>query len=393
MIDTIVLVLNQGMFTILDPDRFEPSARWLKDDSLSLGGRGYFPSKQNPTPSELKNGIYKPRLTLTKRMNGYRNYEVTLKIEFSLPKLIFGNNFDELEDKDFDSIIEKLRLILKDMGVVIFSVKLEEAMVSAVHYSKNIPLTDGSTPYQYIKKIAEANIKLSLDVNQTDFRNEGHSIKWHANSYEVTFYDKLKDLKASKISEKRAIEKDNVIQLSLFDTLQKQRPFEVLRMEVRLGTRQKIRQILKSIGIDSDPTFKTLFSSRISQTILTCYLHEMESRRPALLDYQNNKPRELLADLAINNPSLSPKQILQVFGLKQALEIFGMREVRVIFGKCSDRSWYRLVSDANKVRLPMVKDTFGTIRNHLNEFKPLKLVDFQDEMLNNDKNEGRILHY
>lgn len=385
MIDTIVLVLKQGMFTIIEPDRFEPSARWLKDDSLSFGGRGYIPSKQNPTPSELKNGIYKPRLTLTKRMNGYRNFEVTLKIEFSLPKLIFGNNFDELENKDFDAIIEKLRLLLKDMGVVVFSVKLGEAMVSAVHYSKNIPLTDGSTPYQYIKKIAEANIKLSLDVNQTDFRNDGHSFKWHANSYEVAFYDKLKDLNASKISEKRAIERDNAIQLSLFDTLQEQRPFEVLRMEVRLGTRQKIRQTLKSIRVNSEPTFRTLFSAQISQTILLCYLHEMESRRPSLLDYPNNKQKELLADLTINNPTLSPKRILQIFGLKQALELFSMREVRVIFSKYSDRSWYRLVAETNKVKLPIPKDVFGVLRTHLTDFKPLKLVDFQEEMLNNDK--------
>ena len=385
MIDTIVLILKQGMFTIMEPDRFEPSARWLKDDSISLGGRGYTPSKQNPTPAELKNGIYKPRLTLTKRMNGYRNYEVTLKIEFSLPKLIFGNNFDELEDKDFEPIVEKLRLILKDMGVIVFTAKLKEALVSAVHYSKNIPLTDGSTPYQYIKRIAEANIKLSLDVNQTDFRNDGHSYKWHCNSYEVAFYDKLKDLRTAKISEKRALESDNSIQLNLFNTQPISKPFEVLRMEVRLGTRRKIRQILKSIGLDIEPTFKSLFNSQISQTILLCYLHEMESRRPTLLDYQNGKPKELLADLIINNPKLGPKRTLQLFGLKQAMELVGMREIRVLFNKYTDRSWYRLVADANKIKLPIAKDIFGTIRTHLTEFKPLKLVDFQDQMLNNDK--------
>lgn len=387
MIDTIVLVLKQGMFTILEPDRFEPSARWLKDDQLSLGGRGYIPSKQNPTPSELKSGIYKPRLTLTKRMNGYRNYEITLKIEFSLPKLIYGNNFDELEDKDFAVIVEKLRLILKDMGVLVFSEKIDEALVSAVHYSKNIPLTDGSTPYQYIKKIAEANVKLSLDVNQTDFRNEGHSIKWHCNSYEVTFYDKLKDLRAAKTSEKRAIERDNVIQQNLFDTLSEKKPFEVIRMEVRLGKRQKIRQILKSIGINSEPTFHTLFSSKLSQTILLCYLHEMESRRPSLLDFPSNKPKELLAELAINNPSLSPKRILQIFGLKQALELFGMREVRTIFNKYSDRSWYRLVADTNKIKLPVKKDVFGIIRKHLSDFEPLRLADHKIDMSNSNQND------
>ena len=60
---------------------------------------------------------------------------------------------------------------------------------------------------------------MSLDVNQTDYRNEGHSYKWHCNSYEVVFYDKIKDLEKAKQSEKRAIEKDNAIQLHLFPEL------------------------------------------------------------------------------------------------------------------------------------------------------------------------------
>ena len=57
---------------------------------------------------------------------------------------------------------------------------------------------------------------MSLDVNQTDYRNEGHSYKWHCNSYEIVFYDKIKDLEKAKHSDKRAIEKDNAIQLNLF---------------------------------------------------------------------------------------------------------------------------------------------------------------------------------
>ncbi len=111
----------------------------------------------------------------------------------------------------------------------------------------------------------------------------------------------------------------------------------------------------------------------------------MESRRPTLLDYQNGKPKQLLADLIVNNPTLGPKRTLQLFGLKQAMELIGMREIRILFNKYTDRSWYRLVADANKVRLPITKDIFGVIRNHLTTFEPLKLVDFQDQMLNNDK--------
>lgn len=361
------------MYTIIDKNNFV--------NGVSNAIRGVYTLVQNPTKSELQTGNYKPRLTLTNRFR-----EETLAIELSLPKLMFGNNFDELTDNDFNSIIEMMRLKLKEMGVLVFSAVLSNSLVSSVHYSKNIPLTDGSTPSQYIKRISEANIKAFLDINHTDFRNGGHGFKWHCNSYEVTFYDKLKDLQMAKKSGKRAIESDNVVQLNLFDDIEKNKPFEVLRMEVRIGKRQKIRQIIKSVGIETEPTFKTLFSSGLSQKILLSYLHELESRRPPLQDYHSNKPKELLADLIVNNPSLGLKRTLQLFGLKQAMDVISMREIRQIFKSYSDRSWYRLVSEANQVRLPIAKDHFGIIRTYLANFTPLKLVDFQLVMLNNDKN-------
>lgn len=111
----------------------------------------------------------------------------------------------------------KLSAMLQTMGIVVTTNTLESATVSNVHYSKNILLTDGSITYSYIKKIKEANVKLSCDVNQTDYRNEGHCYKWHYNSYEVVFYDKIKDLEMSRMSDKRAVEKNTALHIDLFD--------------------------------------------------------------------------------------------------------------------------------------------------------------------------------
>ena len=93
------------------------------------------------------------------------------------------------------------------MVVITAAQILAQALVPAIYHSKTILLTAGSTPYHYINKIKEANIKLSLDVNQTDYRNDGHRFKWHSNSYEVIFYDKIKDLEKAKQSNKRALAK------------------------------------------------------------------------------------------------------------------------------------------------------------------------------------------
>ncbi len=260
MIDTVVLLLPQHAYQITEPDKFVPSARWITGISSSaLHG---IQSRQNPTKKELLAGIYKPRLTLFPSANTRNSKEMVLKVELSLPKLFFGNNFEELKGKDWQPLLSKLSSTLDQMGVIVDPLALARAPISAIHYSKNIALTDGSTPYHYINKIKEANIKLSLDTNQTDYRNEGHSYKWHCNSYEVAFYDKIKDLEKAKQSDKRAIEKDNALQLNLFSKFaRRKKKLEILRMEVRLNKRQKIKQLFNKLGIKSDLSFKSLFKA------------------------------------------------------------------------------------------------------------------------------------
>lgn len=174
MIDTVVLMLTSDTYVITDPDNFNPSARWIESPWLKSKG---IRSKQNAPAKELRQGIYKPCLTLSycKSSNGYR--DIMLKIEFSLPKLVFGNNFQELQYKDFGKIIKLLSENLKAMGVEVGNEALIYAPVSAIHYSKNIILKDGSTPYHFIQKIKESNVPLFLDSNERDYRNEGHKLQ------------------------------------------------------------------------------------------------------------------------------------------------------------------------------------------------------------------------
>src|SRR3989344_7565908 len=122
MIDTMKLTLDKTMFWVTDISLFQKERQ---EDS-----RGYFTLVQNPTKTELRSGIYKPRLTMTKRFNVSGRHERTLSIEFSAPKLLYGNNFDELVDKDFFLILEKLKQELKTMGIRVFNTVLMNAPVS-----------------------------------------------------------------------------------------------------------------------------------------------------------------------------------------------------------------------------------------------------------------------
>ena len=387
MIDTIVLLFRSHMFTILDHSRFSPSTHGLYDkiNPYHLGGRLNMKCQQNPTKTELKNGIYKPRLTVTGRINKFSQFEITLKVELSVPKLLFGNNFDEIEETDFANVLSLLKKKLNGMGVFIFENYIPIATVSSIHFSKNIPLTDYSTPFTYLKEISKCNINQRLDLNQTDFRNERHSLKFRANSFEVAFYDKLKDLNKAKISEKRAEERDNTIQLNLFEIKPIKKPFEVIRMEARLNRKQKIEQVLKKVGLNIDPNFQNLFKKDISQKVLLYYLKEIESGYPSLLSYDFQDPKQFISNFIINNPKSGLRKTIQMFGLRILLDKFGIREFREIVKKFGSNNWYRLNNEITKLNYPKKTSIFTPLYKVLNEFNALKLVDFQPEMINNDK--------
>ncbi len=374
-IDTIAITLTSDSFQITQPDKFTPSARWIENYGCAVYG---IRSKQNPTKKELKQGIYKPRLTLSHRFTKNHTQEIILRIELSLPKLLFGNNFDELQYKDFLPVIKKLAATLETMGVIASTDALSHAPVSAIHYSKNIALTDGSIPFSYINKIKEANVRLSVDTNESTYRNDGHGYKWHCNTYEVAFYDKIKDLEKAKYSCKLAIEKDSEVQLSILDAFANRNKLEFLRMEVRLNKREALKRLLTKLNIKADLTFKSLFKPAIAKKVLLHYLDQVESNRLPLLDYRAKSDEALLANLRVYNPKFTHKQILQAFGLKKALEIYTLRELRAMFGSSSSRSWYRLMVDAKNVKLPAIQSPLGVIREGIVQFKPTKLAHIKN---------------
>jgi len=388
MIDTIVLTLKKSMFTITDHNRFEPSSKGLYDDSYGLGSRSYSTCKQNPSSTELKNGIYKPRLTITKRFYD-RAYQVILKIEFSAPKLIYKNNFDELEEDDFETVLYSLQEKLQDMGVQVSVYALVGSLVSSIHFSKNVVLTNGLTPFSILKEIQKANISKRLDSNQTDFRNEGHSIKFRTNSYEVTFYDKMKDMQQAVISDKRAVENDNKIQRSLFEELeetQRVRPLEILRMEIRLNQRQKINQVMQVLGINIKPTFRDLFRKEIAQKVLLHYLDLIEDNYPKVLSFQPKSTKDFISQFVIDNPTKKIKDSVLACGFRNMLSELSVREIRELHNRTPISSWYRFFQQMNGYNYTINKDSvFKPIRDSINEFKPLRTVDFQSQMLNNDK--------
>ena len=151
-------------------------------------------------------------------------------------------------------------------------------------------------------------------------------------------------------------------------------------MEVRLNKRSKIKQLFKTLGVKADLTFRNLFKPAIARKVLLHYLDEIERKRPALLDLKATTDKSLLVALLCNNPKLGPKRIIQLYGLKRILESMNLRELRTMFGNYNKRSWYRLMTDANAIELPLAPSPFQVIRDCLMKFKPLRWHMFEKVM-------------
>jgi hypothetical protein len=115
-------------------------------------------------------------------------------------------------------------------------------------------------------------------------------------------------------------------------------------------------------------TLKSLFKLATSREVLLHYINELESKRSVLLDYRKSSDKGLVSALILNNPPLGLKQILQMYGLKKLFEVMPPPS--------KQRSWYRLMVDVNKIKLPVARATFGAIREQVIKFKPLRLIDY-----------------
>lgn len=368
MIDTIILTISKENFVTVK----EPHAAEWELHSKS----GFFEKYvKNQTYQQKNDGIYRPRIRFIKR--GLLHF---LQAEFSIPKLIFGNNVDEVCEKDFENILETLHRRLKDFGVYAPIEHLRKATVSVFHPSKNILLSDGYTASGVIKELRKINLTKKLDLNRDSFRNDGQSIQLYANSHSLVIYDKIPDLKKPK---KRAIDKDQTpFQLSLFQQFEviEKRP-EILRIEARLSNKTKMNAVLVKNGFGKNLTFEEVFKENLCQKIVSAYWNEMVIKDNLFLFSLSNNPKQLLRKLIQNYPTIKPKEAVYLVGLDQLCkDEDGIRELRGKLEKqATSRTWYRITKDMRKLNLIQTPihchNWIGQIEGQIKAFKPLKSND------------------
>ncbi len=373
MVDTVKILIPVRNPLLFDNGRFSPSLEIL------VNSRGFGKSMLNPSPTYAKMGKYMPRLTMYKRVR--KTVEYQLAVEFSAPKMLFGNNFDELQESDFDALLTALQSALYELtGHKFFKPQLAHADIAAWHPSKNIVFLDYTSCQTILNTMGKLDVSKTYDLQKTDFR-DGHVVHIHANSLDIAFYDKMADLLKAKKSGKRAFENDSTVQLNLLEGLSEYRPMEVFRYEVRFVGRASIKRAYPEL---KEWTFENLYKKQLCQDTLLKHWNKLTSNVDILaLDVK--EPYELLQNYIEANQDATPQAALTaVAGLliiSQAGAVGLRNTLEARYGK---QAWYR-IKPLLKAPQAYRFQSFVRIDEALQRFTPTRMSDFIKNIENSGK--------
>ena len=387
MLDTLVLVIEIG-----DPKLQKIIAESSFDNwSPSLRGAFVPPFAKmrgssatyclNTTQQDKKLGVYTPRLTLyvQRIVGGYRRL---LYVEFSAPKLLYGNNFTEIGMPDYRKLCDKLSMSLAAKGVNLSSNQLRYAEIKAVHFAKNIVFTDGTKPSDVIRYLRKAEVSLRKKKCETKYLNDGDALHIYTNSRGFCVYDKLRELEKAKSTEKGNLEKDSWCQQEYVKDflITTPKPFEVLRIESRLLNRVAIVQELRALGcnVPDQPRLKDVYDLNVTKALLLSDLTALEIAMPSSVGGRE-PPDVYLAEIKRLNPGITPANVLMLLGKHIATDEVGVNATRKALG-CTNRQWCDLRKRIASYKLPESDvEYFAEMRAQIIKFKLLNLDDYRGQ--------------
>jgi hypothetical protein len=361
-------------------EQFSPSAI-----NVFTTDRGYRYYSRNPTDTERKLAIYVPIYTLYRR---YRNeLDISLNIQFSIPKLLYKNNFQEVSEYDFENILDKLELKLRLHSFNISRERLINAKVVAIHFSKNILLSEGlNCPMvlNQLKKALDTNLKQDFAENQ--FKNGGQIIHIHNKDSEFAIYDKVRELQQAKTSKEKSVDKQVYTQLNLLDELLNN---NYLRLEFRMTGQKAMKRKIQRYATEYSEiplTFKELFNRGLSQTMLTSFWNREIKDKYISITWKPEDFYEKMISIKNLNPQLSERQLINTSFMQGVISDRGIQALRSTMGWYGKKS-YKWSSYKKLLKNLKVEDNrvyiINDIDTQLQEFRLFREIPKELKQLTN----------
>lgn len=334
----------------------------LKSPRLKFNQPTYFPSYNGPikaylntSKSDKKIGVYHPSFTYYQNPDYIKGPKYCINLEVSLPKLLNGNNFVELDDDSLEEIISRLVIELERIGITITNEQILESEIVKIDFAKNIIFNDYTSPSSLIKYFESADISRVYTPQRTNYRGGGRVGHFQNNCEDIVLYDKISDLQSGTRSDGHAREQDNYVQKELLDSLKSHPGLMVARFEVRLNGKRKIRLTLQQVGLqDTGITIKDLFKVEVARSILVYKWRLIVDNIPASALLTQSP--DLLFTEIIKEPNINLRGAIDAFFMAQMLSSSDNRHVRnMIEDRFGKHAWNKLKDSRGPPAIGLIK--------------------------------------
>ena len=148
---------------------------------------------------------------------------------------------------------------------------------------------------------------------------------------------------------------------------------------MRLNNRRKIGQVLQKTDLSKVTTFRYLFSQSLAKQLLLSYYDQILKQYIPVIN--SDSTPQIFAQLKIANSYHRDSKLLELAAAQSIINQRGVREFRNMI---SDKTWYRLKKSLQKVGDIKPDNQLYKIRQKLDEFETIKLVDYPQLLINND---------
>lgn len=176
------------------------------------------------------------------------------------------------------------------------------------------------------------------------------------------------------------MEVDSWCQLGLLRHIEDfvEQPFQVLRIESRLRTKNAIRQRFAKLKIEipRNPTLEDLYREELGKAVLLNELEVLEKSTPTFSSCR--EPPEVFAEsIRILNPKAKARDIALTVGIMNIERNIGMRDTRMLLGAKEPSEWRDVKKRFEHLLMPSAStEYFAETRKQIESFKPLKLEDY-----------------
>ena len=287
-------------------------------------------------------------------------------MECSLPKLLYGDNVQELCVDDFPKLLNLLQCHLKDYGIEVSADDLEQADIYRLDMGKNINLTGIGTVALVLDTLKRCIVPERKRSYQIQYENGGRAFRVRNANSDLLIYDKLSVAEMSGISEKLDVESDGYCTKAIFKILADKK-CQVLRIEKRFINRRSVRRLFDKYGVKW-PKFKDVSVVRMECDIIS---EEWAMLMDSCIQPSANSEGEIL-ELIINcleNSKASPRLAFAHGAMQQLLRYYSANELK---------NWLKPYASA-----PTINNLFNDIRPLANQVKAeVDVLDYISEQIN-----------